>query len=528
MKTLIHLCKKDFAFAKPWIVGTWLAFAIGNILPWVSPAGEASLPFVMIRLLAPAVMIFLASTRIIHCDPFVGSSGFMGTRPLRATTLLRNKVILIALVLVLPAVGFALLHAACLRVQLSAVDYMLLFIENWLFFSIIVGAAVVFSSISCGVGSMVLFIGGASLLMALYGAYLAPHERHQVSQEELHLRASIGFSAQVFLPIAAVAIAMSWAAGRRIRVTVAVFLLSAGILALLGKRWNWNFVDDLSKDAATAEIVAEPPTLQWLDEPRFGSNSTRNGIKYSQVLQPASVIGLKNGWMGKLVKFKSEARFADGTTWTSEGGLDLFDSSDLSSKMLPQLGIDVARTHDMQIREDASSWTWFECEKSHLQGITNPRASIRGRGTFQLYQLVILAELPARTGATVAGGRCQFRIDSASAIDQGVSVILSFRGLILKSKGDGAGGFQPMELLLLNPLTKKVATKTSSGGSDKVASDWNTIHQTYSLDRNLESADRQTADEFIKGARLYILGTRYGGNIVLPYEIPEMTLEEKH
>jgi len=33
---------------------------------------------------------------------------------------------------------------------------------------------------------------------------------------------------------------------------------------------------------------------------------------------------------------------------------------------------------------------------------------------------------------------------------------------------------------------------------------------------------------FLKDARLYIIGTRYGGNISLPYEIPEILLEEKH
>ena len=32
---------------------------------------------------------------------------------------------------------------------------------------------------------------------------------------------------------------------------------------------------------------------------------------------------------------------------------------------------------------------------------------------------------------------------------------------------------------------------------------------------------------FLKEARLYVIGTRYGGTIVLPYEIPEMLLEEK-
>jgi hypothetical protein len=154
MNTLIHLCRKDFTFAKPWILGAWLVFAVSIVLPWIHLDEHASQPLMMFRLLAPAALVFLASTRIIHCDPFVGTAGFMGTRPVRATTVLRNKLVLIALALVLPAVVFELLHAACLRVRLSASDYLLLFIENGLFFSLAAGVAVVASVITRGDGAI--------------------------------------------------------------------------------------------------------------------------------------------------------------------------------------------------------------------------------------------------------------------------------------------------------------------------------------------------------------------------------------
>lgn len=528
MKTLIHLCKKDFAFAKPWIVGTWLAFAIGNILPWVSPAGEASLPFVMIRLLAPAVMIFLASTRIIHCDPFVGSSGFMGTRPLRATTLLRNKVILIALVLVLPAVGVALLHAACMRVQLSASDYLLLFIENCLCFALIAGAAVVFSVVTRGVGVMAISIVGTLSMLLLIVAFYAPPKPFGVSLEDRHLLASVWLVAQAFLPIAAVAIAMSWVARRRIWMTAAVSLLSAGILITLVKRWNWNFVETMSKDATAAEIVSERAEVQWTGAPRFGSNSSRNNITYSQVTRPGRVTGLKDGWTGKLVKFQSQARFADSAVWTSEGISVLFQFDDLAPAMLPQLGIQVSEDHPMRLNKKSWNWPLFECEESRLQKMPGRIASIYGIGIFQLYQPVVLVELPAQAGASAVRGRFLYRIDSLNAFEGQISVKFSIRGVALSSKGDGSKALQPVELLLVNPSTKEFTNTSGSGWSSITGGELMTFSKTVLIDSQSASASRpDDAEEFLKNARLYILGIRYGGNIVLPYEISEMKLEEK-
>ena len=527
MNTLIHICKKDFAFAKPWILGTWLAFAIGNILPWISPEGEDFMPFMLIRLLAPAVMVFLTSTKIVHCDPFVGTSGFIGTRPVRATTLLRNKLILIALVLVLPAVVFALVHAACMRVQLSASDYLLLFIENCLYFALIAGVAMAFSVITRGVGVMAIFIVGTLIMLVPFVAFYAPPKPFGVSLEDQHLLASIWLVAQAFLPIAAVAIAMSWAAGRRIWMTAAVSLLSVGILIPLVKQWNWNFVDAMSKDATAAEIVSDRAEVKWTDAPSFGSNNSRNNITYSQVTRPGRVTGLKDGWTGKLVKFQSQARFADGAVWTSEGISDLYLFGDLAPAILPQLGIQVSEDHPMRLYEKSWSWPLFECEKSRLQEMPGRIASIHGVGTFQLYQPVVLVELPAQAGASAVSGRFRCRIDSLNAFEGQISVELGIRSVALSSKGDGSKALLPVELLLVNTSTKEFTNTSGSGGSSITGGELMTFHKTVSIYSQSASAGRPDAVEFLKGARLYILGTRYGGNIVLPYEIPEMMLEEK-
>jgi len=528
MSTLIHLCKKDFTFAKPWILGTWLACAIGTLLPWVSPDGEASVLFMMIRLLAPAVLVFLASAKIIFCDPFVGTTRFIGTRPVRATRLLTQKLLLIAVVLVIPAVAFALLHAACLRVQLSASEYLLLFMENWLYFSLIAGAAVAYSVISRNVGILMVFVIATPSLFLMLMAFFNLHWPFGPSLEDQHLIASFKLVTQAFLSVAAVAIAMSWVALRRIWLTAAAFLLCAAFLVAPGVFWKWNFVDELSRDATSKEIIAGSPALKWMDPPRFGSHRSRESVPYSQVEWIGHMTGLKEGWVGKLLKFKSEARFTDGTVWTSEGVSDLYPFGHLAPAILPQLGIQVSEDHPMRLYEKSWAWTLFECEKSRLQKRSNRRASIHGTGTFQLYQPVVLAELPAQAGASAVIGRFTYRIDSLNAFEGRISVSLSIIGVALKSKGDSTRSFRPLELLFVNPSTKQFTDTNGSGGSGRTSSEWITVHKTVSIDQHPASTHRPDVQEFLKGARLYILGTRYGGNIVLPYEIPEMTLEEKN
>lgn len=527
MNTLIHLCKKDFAFAKPWILGTWLALAISNLLPWISPEGEASLPFMMIRLLAPVVMVFLASTRIIHCDLFVGTSSFMGTRPVHATTLLRNKLILIALVLVLPAVAFVLLHAVCLRVKLAPSDYLLLFIENWLYFSLVAAVAVAFAVISRNVGIMMIFIIAISFLFLMLRGVFHLNSPFETSLRDQHLNASLQLVAQAFLSVGAIAIAMSWAAKRRIWLTAAGFLLGGSFMVALGVFWKWNFVDEMSKAAATEEIVSTKAALTWLDEPRLMSNQRRENIPYSQLTRPGRVTGLKEGWVGKLVKFQSEAHFADGAIATSTGGSEFYPFCKLAPEILLQLGIQVPEDHPMRIYQSYQAWTLFECEKHRLEKHSNRRASIRGTGIFQLSQPCILAEMPATAGASVVNGRFYYRLDSVSTFQREISYKISTRGVALATRGDNRRGDDIVEFLFANPKTGKFTSTRGSGGSTSAGGDWISTRCSVSLDQQQKTPTDEETKEFLKDARLYVIGKRYGGTISLPYEIPEMLLEEK-
>jgi len=528
MKTLIHLCKKDFTHAKPWIIGVWLSLVFATLLQCLSATSEAALPFMMIAKFTPALMIFLTSTRIIHCDSFTGTSGFMRTRPVRGTTLLQNKIVFIALILVLPAVTCALLGAVCLRVQLSPSDYLLLFIEKWLYFSLIATVAVAYAVISPNIIIMVFFILATPLLFLMSLAIFDLNWPFGKSLEDQHLRASFQLTAQAFLAVAALAIAMNWAAKRRIWQTVVGFVLCGAFMTAPGVFWKWNFVDALSKDAVTAEIISEKTALSWLDEPRLVTNQTRDSIPHSRLIRTGQVTGLKDGWIGKPVNFQSEALFSDGTIRPSTSDSMLFPIEDFAPYILPQIGIVVPENHLMWNYEASRHWTLYECEKPRLKKLSDRHVSVAGIGNFQLYQPYILGEIPATAGASVINGRFRYRLDSVSATGREVSYKISIRGVALTSRGDKLSGTEDVKFIFANPATGKFTSTRGSGGSNRVGSNWIIIRYSVPLDQQRGTPNSEETKAFLKDARLYIIGTRYGGNISLPYEIPEILLEEKH
>lgn len=530
MNTLIHLCKKDFAFAKPWILGTWLALVAGTFFPSLMPATGMPLPWAAIRQWIPALLVFLTVTRIIHCDSFTGTTGFMGTRPVGRMFLLGCKLAFIDCTLVLPAALLSLLHPVLMGVELTLAEHLLLFLEMGLFFAVFAAAAVLVAVLTRSVGTMALL----SVIIVIFIALLAKTSIGRSQQlfgctlEEAHLRDSVWLVSQALLTIAAISIAMSWVAKRRWPITPAMFVLSAGCLIVIGKGWKWNFVEHLAKDAPIGQILKGTPALVWLDEPRLVSYEKREGIPYAQVIRPHRIEGLKDGWKAKMVESESEARFADGTVWKSHRAARPDPTERFGAEVLTQMGIRKSKTNSLPDADPFGFRVLFECEETRLSTLRDRRASIHGNGTFQLDQPYIAAVMPLKAGTIAINGRSQYRIDSLNVIDGQISLDFSTRGIALKSKGDGAGGFLRLNLLLFNPETQQIATSGGGSGTTGIGDDWKSMHRTYSLDQNPGGRSRPDADAFLKGARLYVIAVHYGGTITLAYEIPDMVLDVKH
>lgn len=525
MKTALLFCKKDFAHSKPWLIGAWVTIGLGNLRNFILPDGDYEMPWLVIGWLAPAVVVYLTCIRIVSSDPFVGTSGFIDTRPVLSRQLLKYKLAFIAITLFLPAMAFAFLTPVLLRVHLSLGDGLLFLAENSVMFWCVAGVAVLASVITRKIGAMT----AVSVVLIVLIGWLARYYNTRSlvfssSFEEIHLQSSAQLAVQALLPVCALATAATWVVRKRIWQTAAVFLICALLLASLKTVWRWNFVDALSKDVAISEIITGDPGLVWQDQGSYGSNNTRDGIRYSQVTRSGRIDDLEDGWLGKLVKFDSEARFQNGAVWRSIGTPGSFSfGENYGSSFLPRLGIERAEKSPLPIRNFPSRWTLFECEKSRLTEVSDHRAAITGSGKFKLYQPYVVAHLPAKSGATAVSGRFRLRIESLSFVDGRISVSLGIRGLSLKSRGRE----DALELLLVNPVTQEFGQTNGSSGVGNLELGRSEVNQDFSLTNRDGTVKNPDVQRFLKDARLYILGTRYGGNLTIPYEIPEIMLEEK-
>ena len=527
MSTLIHLCKKDFAYAKPWVLGAWFVLAADAamvaFMPGLVIGTDMMFPIIGLFRLLPWFMIFSTTARIIHVDPFVGTNRYMGTRPVSAATLFAGKLVFIAAFLIAPAVLFTLGRIIVTGLRPHPLDYLLVVLETGLLTSLIAAWAVMAAVVTRRTHSMaaIAIVGGLVVFWFVgkmdvrYSPFVAP-------LVDLHLATSGWLVTQLALLLFLLGASLSRALKSRISLTVAVVLLGFASIAAIAKRWTWNFADELSKEAEIAEIIADAPALGMLGEPTFSSNGNRRDTNYSAVKQPCRVTGLKDGWTGNLVKIRSEARFASGEIWQNESATPSWTpqfSGDLA-------GLAVARINGTTKPQRFFPNTLFEIETRKLDGVVDRKVSIQGKGTFQLMQPVTLAVLPARVGAASVSRRFRYRIDRIETTERQIGIVVSITSTGLRSRGD-VTLVKPMELLLVNADTKESLASSGGGGESRLGSEWRVIQRSLDLEPPLGHAI-QNLPEFIEGAQLHILGVKYGGNIDLPYAIPEMTLEEKH
>jgi hypothetical protein len=80
-----------------------------------------------------------------------------------------------------------------------------------------------------------------------------------------------------------------------------------------------------------------------------------------------------------------------------------------------------------------------------------------------------------------------------------------------------------IEILLINRKTGEHTTIGRMSGSSSAGPGWMTLRRDLRID---DWPDRQTSDPqtFLKDARLYLIGHRYGGTVRVPFEIPEIEL----
>ena len=447
MKPLIHLCKKDFAFAKSWLIGAWGALALIAVLPAVLDADLAT-PMLILNMIVPLLLVFAAALKIMRADSWIGSAGFMDTRPLTRWFLLAARLASLFVLVLIPALMASLLGAIAMRVVLSPPDFGLLVMENSLNYGLAISVALLVGAFTRGIGlATILTISLGVLLVWLCVSIHGRPGAFRFLAEGHSLKTSQWLLTEALVLISAIGITWFWMAVRRPAWSWVATALALGLSVSTGFLWQGNLARVFAKRDVPGTNRAN---IEWLEPPSL-AGGRQNGVSFTSVIRPARVNGIADGWLGYPLGFHSKARFTDGTTISSEKtGSRTY--GDFTLPLLASLGVNIPDNHPCRSWSRESS-TWFECETSRINNHSDRRASINGEATVELYQPVVVANLPPTSGASAVHGRFRYRIERIDSREGQISLSLSVRTVTLASYGDFARSMNDTEIALIDPAT---------------------------------------------------------------------------
>ncbi|MCP5534034.1 MAG: hypothetical protein H7A48_12755 [Akkermansiaceae bacterium] len=525
MATLIHLCRKDFAFARNGLFGAWAVFLAAALVPLVITGAlvEAAAPILGLLLAVQYFQIFAATLKILRADSYSGGDAFIGTRPVTRNTLWLSKLLSITAFVLVPWLLEKTLGVIALRLELSPGDWLLYFIETTLVFGIPASIAWIVGTHTRGfIGSTMLTMVLAALVLWLAVAIFNRPGGFQFVEEARLLKASRWLLAQGLILLAGPLLAWGFIAKKRPVLSIAAGVVAVTLIAVASTGWQWNFARPLAVSGADAAPFTDPLEISWLDAPRI-SRLTRNGVEFTTVVRGARIDGAPDTWLACPTGVKSAARFPDGGVITSEA-INSPYFGDASRTLLPSLGIH-SPEDDPATVERWRNHVWFEGNTMELQNRPAKTATITGEARVEIYQPVVLADLPARAGANAATGRFRYRIGRIEpSPGGGIAVEVSAVGTSLLSRGDMRNPYNEIEILIVNPRTGRHTTLGSGSGSSSATFGWWCQKKQISIETN-DPDERIDPVEFLKGARFYLIDRTYRGTVSVPFEIPEFRLE---
>lgn len=525
MATLIHLCRKDFSFAKHALFGAWAVFLVAALMPAFITGAlvDAAAPILGLVFAASLFQVFAATLKILRADSFTGGHAFIGTRPVTMTMLWLSKLVATAALVLLPWLLVQTTGVWALRLHLTPSDWMLFLAEKTLLFGMPAAIALVIGAHTRNFGwAALLTIAFAAAIVWLAASIYGRPGALNFITEARHLKASQWLVAQVLVSIAGILLAWLWMTCQRPAWSVAAGALSLLVIAGVSTQWKANFVNRLALSDADGNPATSILRITWLGEPRVSSRS-QNDVSFTTVIREAQVDGVPEGWLANPSGIRSNARFRDGAMIAGEA-VNSHTYGDYSRALLPTLGVELPLNHPESPNQD--SWkTWFEGETSLLRDRDDTTSKITGKCMVELYQPVVLANLPAESGASASHGRFRYGIEQVEASTGGISLKLTVCGVDLTSRGDRMEKQDEIEILLINPKTGEHTSIGYRNGSTNGGFGWMTMRRNLRID---DWPDRKTSDPqtFLKNARLYLIGSRHGGTIRVPFEIPEILLEE--
>jgi hypothetical protein len=465
--------------------------------------------------------VFASVLKILRADSFSGGNAFIGTRPVTMTRIWLSKLLAIAVFVLLPYLLAQVIGVWVLRVHLTPADWVLFLAEKKLLFGLPAAIALIVGTHTRNfVWTTLLTIAFGALMIWLAVSIFGRPGGLNFIMEARELKTSQCLVAQVLISIAAILLAWLWMAQRRMSWSIAAGVSALVVVAGVSTQWKVNFVKRLTSSEVDANIMASDLRIAWLGEPRI-SSSSHNRVSLTTVIREAKVEDVPKGWLAFPSGVRANASFRDGNMIVS-GVANSRNYGDFSRALLPSLGIELPEKHPGRLDFDHAT-TWFEAAASLLRDLPDPTCTISGECMIELTQPVILANLPAQTGVSATHGRFRYHINQVEATGSGISLKLLVSGVDLASRGDLRNRHDDIEILLINPKTgEHTAVGRMSGGSSSGFG-----LQTMSRSLNIDDwPDKKTSDPqtFLKDARLYLIGSRHGVTVRLPFEMPDIEL----
>ena len=521
MATLIHLCRKDYSFARHALWGAWAVFLVAALMPVFITGSlvDAAAPILGLVFAAPQLLVFAASLKILRADSFTGGKAFIGTRPVTMTMLWQSKLFAIAAFVLLPCLLAQIIGVWALRVHLTPADWMLFIAEKTLHFGIAAAIALIVGTHTRNfVWATLLTIALTVLMLKLAATIFGRPGGLNFIMEARQLKTSQWLVAQVLISIAAILLSWLWMARGNLSWSIVAGLFALAAIAMVSTHWKVNFVERFVFSKAP---TANDLRITWLGGPQI-SGSSHNNVPITRVVREARVDGVPDGWISNFSGIRSNARFRDGGMIAGEAA-NSRHSGDCTRALLPSLGVELPLEHPPR-RDVGRETTWFEAATSLLRARTDPAATISGECMVELVQPVVLANLPAVSGTSATHGRFLYRIERVEAEGGGITVKLTVCGATLGSRGDWRNWEDDIEILLINPETGTYTQIGSGSGGSSSGLGWMTMSRSLSID---DWPGRPTSDPqtFLKDARLYLIGSRHGGTVRVPFEMPDIELK---
>ncbi len=523
MATLIHLCRKDFASAKRTMWGAWLVFLGFALVPVLVTDGaeHATLYFVVVPLV-PWFLVFFLTLMILRVDPFIGSNSFIGTRPVSKSTIWFSKMVSIAVFVLMPCLFARFIGVLLLGLDLGLSDWAIWWVGNVLGFGVpatiawIVGTTTRGMILSTGL-TMALFLGICLLFISLGNdmdefRFLAAAE---------HLEASRSLVACLLILIAGPLLAGCWIVGRRVWWSFATYIGTAVVITFVSTRWNFNFVERLVKADLNETPTSENLRISTRGRPLV-TDSRWDGTRMTTVFLEASVDGVPNTWIAHPAGIKATARFRDGRMIHSVCLNQATHGEDILSK-LPSIGI---RIDEGLSGAESCRTKWFETESWRLSDLPDRNCTITGESWMEFYQPCILAVLSAKSGAVAVKGGTRCELDEVRIWKNVISMDLTLTQLNLSSRRYLANLQQGIALFLINQETGQ-RTNIRMEGAMGVRAMKTRLTPDFRIQSSGSDGEAVDPRTFLKDAKLYLIGARYGGTGRVSFEIPEIRLKQK-